>query len=197
MSLDFKYALPDVLNYAESKLNDIGSYTEISVVTPATGSAAINLGDYFIINIPRCGSDSVLDAQGSYLRFRLKNLAAAADAILSESCDCLFSRIEVCHNNQVIELIDNYDLLSSLLLDTQVSAIDRAQCLSITKGCHATAGTMTGQTVTHGAANGKYYTTTLLSGVVGSLARTYIPLFALAGNLSIRITTNAAAKALA
>jgi len=67
MSLDFKYALPDVLNYAESKPNDIGSYTEISVVTPATGSAAINLGDYFIINIPRCGSDSVLDPQGSYL----------------------------------------------------------------------------------------------------------------------------------
>ena len=48
MSLDFKYALLDVLNYAESKPNDIGSYTEISVVTPATGSAAINLGDYFI-----------------------------------------------------------------------------------------------------------------------------------------------------
>ena len=55
---------------------------------------------------------------------------------------------------------------------------------------------MTGQTITHGAANATYYTTTLLSGVVGSLARTYIPLFALAGNLSIRITTNAAGKAL-
>ena len=65
MSLDFKYALPNVLNYAESKPNDIGSYTEILVVTPASGSAAINLGDYFIINIPRCGSDSVLNPKGS------------------------------------------------------------------------------------------------------------------------------------
>ena len=94
MSLDFKFALPDVLNYAESKPNDIGSYTEIYVVTPATGSAAINLGDYFIINIPRCGSDSVLDPQGLYLRFRLKNTAAAVDAVLSGSCDCFLAELK-------------------------------------------------------------------------------------------------------
>ena len=51
MSLDFKYALPDVLNYAESKPNNIGSYTEISVVTPATGSGKVTVGDYCIVNI--------------------------------------------------------------------------------------------------------------------------------------------------
>ena len=54
---------------------------------------------------------------------------------------------------------------------------------------------MTGQTVARAAA--KYYTTTILSGVVGSLSRTNIPLFALAGNLSICITTNAVDKAFA
>ena len=37
-------ALPDVLNYAEGKSNNIGSYQEMSVVTPATGSAPETLG---------------------------------------------------------------------------------------------------------------------------------------------------------
>ena len=91
MSLDFKFALPDVLNYAERKPNDIGSHTEIAVVTPATGSGAITPGDYFIINIPKGGSDAVLDAQSSYLRFRINNSITTAGATLTlcGSCDYL------------------------------------------------------------------------------------------------------------
>ena len=120
MSLDFKFALPDVLNYAESKPNDIGSHTEIAVVTPATGSGAINPGDFFIINIPKCGSDAVLDAQGSYLGFIINNgiTTAGATLTLCGSCDCLFSQLEVMHNNNIIETIGDYDLLSSILIDS-------------------------------------------------------------------------------
>ena len=62
------------------------------------------------------------------------------------------------------------------------------------KGCHNTVGEMTCLNIAQTAAAATYYTTTLLSGVVGSLARTNIPLFVLAGNLSIRITTNPAHK---
>ena len=46
MSLDFKFAIPDILNYANSKPNDIGSYSELAGVTPATGSGPVTLGDY-------------------------------------------------------------------------------------------------------------------------------------------------------
>ena len=178
MSLDFKFAIPDVLNYANSKPNDIGSYSEIAVVTPATGSGPVTLGDYFTLNIPKCGSDSVLDAQSSFLRFKINNniTTAGGTASLCESCDCIISRLEVMHNNNIIETIDNYDLLSSIFLDTQVNARDRCQSLNITKGCYATAGDMTGLTIDKDVKH--YYLTTLISGVVGSLAHAYIPLFA-------------------
>ena len=65
---------------------------------------------------------------------------------------------------------------------------------SIMKGCHNTTGNMTGLAVVRTGAT--YYTTTLPSGSIGSLVSTYIPLFALSGNLTIRITTNTAGKAL-
>ena len=41
----------------------------------------------------------------------------------------------------------------------------------------------------------RYFSTTLISDVVGSLARTYIPLFALSGNISFKITMNSKEKA--
>ena len=132
--METKFALLDVLNYAEGKCNDIGNYQEMSVVTPATGSAALTLGNSFIINVPRCGSDAVLSGPSSFLRFCINNNYTASAAgptaetlTISGSCDSVFSRLEVFHNNMIIETIDNYELLSSIFIDTQVSAIDRAQ----------------------------------------------------------------------
>ena len=58
------------------------------------------------------------------------------------------------------------------------------------KGTNATIGTRTGATLALGAAGSvsKYCTTTLLSGVLGSLSQGYIPLFALNGFISFRLT---------
>ena len=68
--------------------------------------------------------------------------------------------------------------------------MDRAYQWSVLKGTYSTVGTKTGQNtaVAQAGSTSNYYTTTLLSGVVGSLSRCYIPLFALNGYISFRLT---------
>ena len=77
-----------------------------------------------------------------------------------------------------------------MLLDSQAHPVDRAYQWNMCKATNGTVGTTTGQTLTLAAAGNtsQYYTTTLGSSVVGSLSRCYIPLFALNGYISFRLT---------
>ena len=64
------------------------------------------------------------------------NISTAGSTLaLCGSWDCLFSQLEVLHKNNIIETTNDYDLLSSILLDSQVNAVDLVSSLSITKGC--------------------------------------------------------------
>jgi len=66
------FALPDQLRYDLATPSDLGTNVEMCVVTPSyTGSGAVtvNSGNYFIINIPKSGSNAVFDPMNSYLRF--------------------------------------------------------------------------------------------------------------------------------
>ena len=67
-----------------------------------------------------------------------------------------------------------------MLLDSQVHPVDRAYRWNVAKGTNGAVGTHSGTALSLAAAGNtsQYYTTTLLSGVVGSLSRCYIPLFA-------------------
>ena len=106
--------------------------------------------------------------------------------MLDHSCDCLFQKVEVLHAGNVLEVIDNYHQLSHLLLDSQVDPSLRNTSYNITKGYNQTYGDIKGTTYT--TATTAYFTTTLLSGIVGSLARNYIPVNELQGSIQIRIT---------
>ena len=93
--------------------------------------------------------------------------------------DSIFRRLGVYHGRKVLEQIDQYGNLCNMLLDSQVHPVDRAYQWNVCKGTNATVGTRTSTANTLGAAGNtsRYYTTTLLSGVVGSLSRCYIPNF--------------------
>ena len=67
----------------------------------------------------------------------------------------------------------------NVLLEIQVYPVDRAYQWNVCKGTHDPIGTHTGATLMLAAAGNtcQFYTTTLLSGVVGSLICYYIPLF--------------------
>ena len=109
----------------------------------------------------------------------------AATINLDHSCDCFSQKIEVLHGGNVLEVIDNYHQLSHLLLDSQVDLSLRNTALSLTKGCNLTYGEIRGGTIaTPGT---QYFTPTLLSGIVGSLARNYIPVNELQGSIQIRL----------
>ena len=117
------------------------------------------------------------------------------------SCDSVFRRLEVFHGSNVLEQLDQYNNLSAMLLNSQVNSYDRANQWSILKETNpANPVVFTGDTISTTATGvagyvGRYFSTTLLSGVVGSLSRCYIPLFALNGNISIRITMDSPVKA--
>ena len=70
----------------------------------------------------------------------------------------------------------------------------RNTSLNITKGCNngsTAANSAYGPTLTHGGtstSNNVWFSTTLLSGICGSLCRSYIPVFDLQGSLQIRVT---------
>ena len=56
------FALPEQLRYEMATTSDLGTDVEMAIVTPYTGSSPITVqaGNYFIINIPKSGSDAVL-----------------------------------------------------------------------------------------------------------------------------------------
>ena len=180
-------ALPEQLNFDKHMPIDGGSKQQMTVAVPCTGAGTYNLGTYFMINLPRCGPDYVFDGANSFLRFQVTNNDTTNGLILDHSCDCLFQRVEILHGGCVLESIDNYNQLSHVLLDSQVPPNLRNTSLNMTKGCHATLGTIGGVgPLTHG--NSAYYTTTLISGICGSLCRGYLPVNDLSGSVQIRIT---------
>ena len=68
-----------------------------------------------------------LDTHDSFLQFRVNDsLTADAGMTPCGSCNCIISRLEVMHNNNIIGTIDKYDILSLIMVDSQVNAVDRA-----------------------------------------------------------------------
>ena len=107
------------------------------------------------------------------------------------SADNFIQKVEILHAGNVLETIDNYQILSSILMGTQVDLSTRATSFNITKGCSSTYATLAGTNIAKHSvndANGQWYSLTLLSGICGSLSRSYIPVFELQGSLSMRIT---------
>lgn len=178
-------ALPEQLNFDKQMPIDGGSKQQISVAVPCTGANAYNPSSYFMINLPRCGPDYVLDGANSFLRFMVTN-KDAAELRLDHSCDCFFQKLEILHGGAVLETIDNYHQLSHLLLDAQVDLSSRNTQYSLTKGCNLSYGEIKGTPIATTAT--RYFTTTLISSIVGSLARSYIPVNDLQGSIQIRIT---------
>ena len=124
------FALPDQLRYDLATPSDLGTNVEMCVVTPCTGSGpvTVNSGNYFIINIPKSGSNAVFDPMNSYLRFKLKltNGTGAMTVTPAGNIDSIFRRLDVYHGSNVLEQIDQYGNLSNLLLDSQVHPVDMA-----------------------------------------------------------------------
>ena len=103
------------------------------------------------------------------------NTAGGITANLRGSCDCLFRRLDVYQGGNVLEQVHQCGNLSNMLLNCQVSPIDRAYQWSVLKGTRPNLCTETGQqfAIAQAGSTSYYYKITLLSGFVGSLSRCY------------------------
>ena len=180
-------ALVEQLNFEKMMPISGNSKQQIAISVPSTGAGTYNLATYAIINFPRCGFDYVFDPMNSFLRFKATIVDAAGILILDHSANSFIQKLEVLHAGNVLETIDNYQQLSAIMIDTQVDASARVSSLNMTAGC-GTDGDARGARIENGAANGKWFSLTLLSGIVGSLSRNYIPVNDLQGSIQIRIT---------
>ena len=180
-------ALVEQLNFEKNMPLDGGCKQQIAVAQPCTGSGAYPLGSYFIINIPRCGPDYVFDPMNSFLRFNASNSDGTGVLDWAHSVNSVISKLEVLHAGNVLETVDNYPQLSALLLDTQIDQSTRINGLNLTMGCGTTLNAP-GLGAALAANGSNWYSITLLSGIVGSLARNYIPVNDLQGSIQIRIT---------
>ena len=180
-------ALVEQLNFEKQMPIDGNCKQQIAISVPSTGASSYYLGSYFMINIPRAGPDYVFDPMNSFLRFKASVVDQAGVLSIDHSANSFIQKLEVLHAGNVLETIDNYQQLSAILIDTQVESSARKTNLNMTVGCSAT-NNLLGTTITNGAANGKWFSITLLSGIVGSLARNYIPVNDLQGSIQIRFT---------
>ena len=72
------------------------------------------------------------------------NTAGGINVSLCGNADCLFRRLDVYQGSSVLEQVDQYGNLSNMLMNCQVSPIDRTYQWSILKGTSTTVGTKTG-----------------------------------------------------
>ena len=85
-------ALVEQLNFERQIPTDGNCKQQMTVAVPCTGANSYNLGTYFMINLPRCGPDYVLDGANSFLCFQITNNDGDNNLILDHSCDCLFQK---------------------------------------------------------------------------------------------------------
>ena len=72
------------------------------------------------------------------------NTAGVINVDFCESCDCLFQRLDVYQGSNVLEQVDQYGNLSNMLINSQISPVDRAYQWSVLKGTSTAVGTKTG-----------------------------------------------------
>ena len=63
-------ALVNQLNFEKQIPIDGNCKQKMTVAVLCTGAGSYNLGTYFMINLPTCGPDYVLDGANSFLRFQ-------------------------------------------------------------------------------------------------------------------------------
>lgn len=112
--------LPKQLKYG-SRVESAASKSSRVNIAPNNGTGPYSLGDTIIFNIPT-RANLVMVPNESYLRFNLSTLkASAATAIRLDSCGAhgCIQRVRLFHGSNIIQDIDNYGLLSKMLMDLQ------------------------------------------------------------------------------
>ena len=179
-------SLPRQLLY-ENKINSSYSRNYNSVIQPVN-SSEYGLGQTCIINIP-CDSQTCLSGADSVLSMRLKlrNASGANATAFLNKCGiagCI-QRLRIYNGSQLLQDIDNYQTLASLLTPFQSSTDE------VTGRSRVLAGTneLRGDAIFSNTATGtdvvRDFAFPLLS--IMSMTDNYVPLWAMSGVLRVEI----------
>lgn len=168
---------------------------------PISGSE-FSPGGTIRIDIP-VTSNAVLNGQQSYLKFRLRNKNGVVNQALALDghASSLIAKLEVwsSQGGNLLESIENYNRLYSLLMDVQMgSAQSQTGQSAVAEGCDVHASNnvvLRGHNLDSAATTTtKEFCIPLLSTLVGSLQKRYFPIGLLNSPLRLEITLADAAE---
>ena len=149
-------------------------------VLPLSGGT-FNPGDIAKFEVPVGRKGEFLDGTQTYLLFKVKNTDTANIPIfVDHSCASFISKLEVFSSSQLIETINCYNELYSVMMDTQYGPLDRQSFQTIVLGCDQDAISDNvnfqrgGISIAQGAT--QTFALPLFSGVVGSGLSKYLPI---------------------
>ena len=198
-------AFSSVVKY-ELKPTAVNSRAYTSNINPSNGTS-FTAGDVIRIDIPTGRRGTYLVNPMGYLQMTFNNNNGAGDGNLTpdDSGYGLIKKLEVYHGSNLLESVDSYNLLGTLLLDCQVAGNETQRTGTMTIGCGFSQASGSerkqanvdrlGTPVGEGAS--RQYNMPLFSGVIGGNLSKYLPLGALSGggDLRVEITLDSTANA--
>lgn len=150
-------------------------------VQPLSGSI-FNPGDVAKLELPVGRKGEYLDGSQTYLLFTIDNTDTAALGTwwADHSCASFIQKLEIYSSSQLIETINEYGLLYSIILDSQTGALDRMGFQTITMGTD-TDGVSNSVNFQRGGvqvdkAKSRTFALPLFSGVIGTGLDKYLPI---------------------
>jgi hypothetical protein len=195
MEYDLNGTLTDAMNYTpKSPASASRSYR--TIVLPIN-SGAQSPGDVTKFDIPVGRNNAYIDTSETYLLFQVKNTGAAAFN-LDGSAYCVWNRLDVLSQGQVLETIQQYNVLCNCLLDLQQDAIVATTSGSVHMGTgfdtvEARNIDKTGQTIAAGGVQ-DFALPLALSGVLGAGCSKYLPVSKIS-DLRLELTVENAIQA--
>jgi hypothetical protein len=151
-------------------------------VQPLSGSI-FNPGDVAKLELPVGRKGEYLDPSQTYLLFSVTNQDPSGNGgfqWVDHSCASFIQKLEVYSSSQLIETINEYGLLYSIILDSQTGALDRMGFQTITIGTDTDVQNNQvnfqrgGALIDKGRA--KMFALPLFSGVIGTGLDKYLPI---------------------
>ena len=190
-------ALPQEFDYASALKPSAAAARGYSARLFPEAGTEFQGGSVINIDLPAGRPGEYLRATESSLVFTITNTGAsngnANDAMLDGGAWAVIKKLEIFHGAALLESIDNYNILHSMLYDVTTSQAYRTGVGSMIHGTNTTttvgsntAAVIKGDTVAENG--GKVYVALqLASCLVGTLAERMIPLGLLSADLRLRI----------
>ena len=150
-----------------------------------------NPTDTAIIYIPGGRRNTYLDCSQSYIRMTIKNTDPTGVFRLDGSANCMINRLDVFHGSNLLETIQTYNILSSYILDMQLSQSQKLSLAHMYGFNETIANNSTGDrqgTSLETAGGQQTFCLPIFSGVVGVLSNKMLPIGLLADDIRLEFT---------